>query len=184
MGHLSLRNMTPEDQAIAERLPFWLNDAQDRWIMERLTKRHYLAEPVCPECGSSEFYNTDGSCYWDMAAQDWLVSDVYPQRGFCGDCDYESYSDTVYYKREDIDGMNADRSEWARQAVEAFQCAVGTDDEDAVGDLLCNLMHFCYDTSQDFSALVERARKHYTAEIQGERVTRPIGDPSLRENAA
>jgi hypothetical protein len=36
---------------------------------------------------------------------------------------------------------NADRAAFAQEAVDAFQIACSTDDEDAIGDLICNLLH-------------------------------------------
>lgn len=46
---------------------------------------------------------------------------------------------------EDAEGMinNNDRADYALAAVEAFQEACATDDEDAVADLICNLGHLC-----------------------------------------
>ena len=43
----------------------------------------------------------------------------------------------------DPEDMNDDRSEWAAEALSAFQRVTGTEDEDALGDLLCDLMHSC-----------------------------------------
>lgn len=36
---------------------------------------------------------------------------------------------------------NADRAAWAETAVEAFQSVCGTDDEDAIKDLIVDLCH-------------------------------------------
>lgn len=36
---------------------------------------------------------------------------------------------------------NADRAAWAETAVEAFQSVCGTEDEDAIKDLVVNLCH-------------------------------------------
>ncbi len=36
---------------------------------------------------------------------------------------------------------NADRAAWAEIAVQAFQEVCETDDCDAIGDLICNLLH-------------------------------------------
>ncbi len=64
----------------------------------------------------------------------------------------------------DPDGMNGDRAEWAKAALTAFQTVTGTDDEDALGDLLANLMHFSDREGYDFDAALERARGHYGSE--------------------
>ena len=50
----------------------------------------------------------------------------------------------------DPDNMNADRAEWAAAALRHFQCTTGTDYEDALGDLLCDLMHWCDRNNFDF----------------------------------
>ena len=70
----------------------------------------------------------------------------------------------------DPDGMNDDRASWAEIALHAFQAATGTDREDAVSDLICDLMHLCDRDGElgDFDAQVERARGHYEAETLGE----------------
>jgi len=68
----------------------------------------------------------------------------------------------------DPDGQNDDRAKWARHALLSFQGLVGTEDEDAISDLLCDIMHLCdremdgYET--DFEAALDRARGHYTGE--------------------
>ena len=64
----------------------------------------------------------------------------------------------------DPDNMNADRAEWAAAALRHFQCTTGTDYEDAPGDLLCDLMHWCDRNNFDFELALDRARGHYEAE--------------------
>jgi hypothetical protein len=64
----------------------------------------------------------------------------------------------------DPEGMNDDRAEWAGAAIRHFQCTTGTDWEDTVADLLCDLMHFCDRESFDFQKELDRARMHYEAE--------------------
>ena len=66
---------------------------------------------------------------------------------------------------------NRTRAEWAAAALDQFQALVGTDDGDAVCDLLCDLMHFCSMTAQDFDAELERARGHHDAERLEEETT-------------
>ena len=68
----------------------------------------------------------------------------------------------------DPDGMNADRAEWAHRAVLAFETATGTDREDALCDLLADLMHWCNVYGQDFDHELGRARMHYEAETEPE----------------
>ena len=68
------------------------------------------------------------------------------------------------------DPENKDRAEWAMNAIEAFQAITGTDGEDAVCDLLCDLMHCCDlygDAYGDFDEGLRRGRYHYEAETTG-----------------
>jgi len=67
--------------------------------------------------------------------------------------------------------MNNSRAAWAGQAVSAFIAATGTDREDAVGDLLADLMHWCDRSGQDFTHELARATDHYGAETLGEEST-------------
>lgn len=66
----------------------------------------------------------------------------------------------------DPEGMNDDRASWAGVALEAFMGQTGTDKEDALSDLLCDLMHYCDRNAEGFEAALERARVHYDAETQ------------------
>lgn len=69
----------------------------------------------------------------------------------------------------DPEQMNDKRSAWAGAAVATFQQATGTDDEDALTDLLCDLMHWADRADYDFQAALTRATDHYAAETAGER---------------
>jgi hypothetical protein len=71
--------------------------------------------------------------------------------------------------------MNLNRAEWAASAIAKFQTETGTDWDDALKDLLCNLMHFCDhntfedgETKFDFDSALATGRMHYDAEISGE----------------
>jgi len=72
----------------------------------------------------------------------------------------------------DPEGMNQDRAEWARAAVDAFRAETGLDDGDgmdtAIGDLLADLAHLCDVEGLDFANLLARADDHYTAETSTE----------------
>jgi hypothetical protein len=74
----------------------------------------------------------------------------------------------------DPDKMNEDRATWAMTAINAFQERTGTNLEDALSDLLCDLMHLAdrretfRDPADDpeciieeFDAALQRARQHY-----------------------
>ena len=64
----------------------------------------------------------------------------------------------------DPDNMNDDRAEWAASALRQFQCVTGTDYEDALRDLLGDLMHWCDRNDFDFELALNRARGHYEAQ--------------------
>lgn len=69
----------------------------------------------------------------------------------------------------DPEDMNAMRAAWARVALRAFMDVCRTDDEDALGDLLCDLMHLAdREALLDFEQALETARMHYEAEIAAE----------------
>ena len=64
----------------------------------------------------------------------------------------------------DPDGRNDKRAAWAGAAVSSFRQATGTDEEDALCDLLAELMHWADRSGHDFDAVLHRARDHYEAE--------------------
>lgn len=68
------------------------------------------------------------------------------------------------YLPPDPEGMNDERASWAGCAVAAFQRATRCDEEDALGDLLADLMHWADRSNYDFEAALLRGRDHYAAE--------------------
>jgi hypothetical protein len=64
----------------------------------------------------------------------------------------------------DPEGMNDKRAAWAAIAIAAFQKATGTEDEDALCDLLADLRHWADRQGYDFEAASARANNHYEAE--------------------
>jgi hypothetical protein len=67
----------------------------------------------------------------------------------------------------DPDGMNGDRSSWADISLRAFRKATRCDREDALGDLLADMMHWSDRNQSDFDTALVRARMHYDAETSG-----------------
>ena len=70
-----------------------------------------------------------------------------------------------------IDPTNEMRAEWAERAVDVFITIVATDREDAVADLLCDLMHLCQRQPErygSFEAALARGRANYQAEVEEE----------------
>ena len=68
----------------------------------------------------------------------------------------------------DPENMNDDRARWAQAALRAFRKATGADAEEALGDLLTDLMHWSDRNNFDFDAAMDRARMHYDAETASE----------------
>lgn len=75
----------------------------------------------------------------------------------------------------DPEMMNDKRAAWAWKAIEAFMDVTGTEPQDAVADLLCDLMHAC-DRFRDepdiggFEEQLDRARGFYREETADETV--------------
>ena len=72
----------------------------------------------------------------------------------------------AFATKPDPDGKNADRAEWAETALRAFQEETGTDDEDMLADLLCDLMHWCDREGYAFKEALRRASSHYGEETR------------------
>ena len=65
----------------------------------------------------------------------------------------------------DPDGLNGRRSGWAASALVAFMQTTGTDQEDAVADLLSDLIHWCdRHMNGTFEHQLSRARGMYEDE--------------------
>jgi hypothetical protein len=59
---------------------------------------------------------------------------------------------------------NSARAQWADEAVRVFMTRTDCDQEDCLGDLLCDLMHWADKCQFDFTAAFHRACDHYVAE--------------------
>jgi hypothetical protein len=66
---------------------------------------------------------------------------------------------------------NLDRAEWAAAALRHFQCTTGTDYDDALTDLLCDLHHWCDRENVNFQAALDRGRQHYDTESSEDSTT-------------
>ena len=64
----------------------------------------------------------------------------------------------------DPEDKNDHRAAWAMTALSAFQHETGADEQDAVADLLCDIIHLSDRKGWDFDADLERALAHYAAE--------------------
>lgn len=63
---------------------------------------------------------------------------------------------------------NADRAKWADVAMKAFRKQTRCDEEDSLGDLLANLMHWADANNFDFEAALICGSGHYRAEVEEE----------------
>jgi hypothetical protein len=63
--------------------------------------------------------------------------------------------------------MNNDRAAWAEEALSKFQQTTRCDREDALPDLLANMMHWCDREKVDFHIALRKAQDHYREETRG-----------------
>jgi hypothetical protein len=69
----------------------------------------------------------------------------------------------------DPERMNDARSTWAAHALYAFMDATGTDLQEALSDLLADLMHWCdRNSNASFDDALARGRFHYNEETTAE----------------
>jgi hypothetical protein len=102
---------------------------------------------TCPYCGTD---------YFDLVS-------------VCDAADCPGYDPTRQKNLPpDPENMNDDRAAWAGAALREFQRQTGTDDENAVNDLLGDLMHWCDRKGVDFDDELTHARWHYDAETTPE----------------
>jgi hypothetical protein len=59
---------------------------------------------------------------------------------------------------------NLERAEWAEAVLPHFQSATGTDDDNALPDLLCDLLHWSDREDFNFQDALDTARMHHQAE--------------------
>jgi hypothetical protein len=69
----------------------------------------------------------------------------------------------------DPDGQNEDRAAWAAAALRAMMRETGCDENEALGDLLTNLRHWCDRNGQDFAAAVLDSERVYAEETHVDR---------------
>lgn len=116
----------------------------------------------------------------DEQAQFWSLFGHVPGRGLecIGDFPTRRHAEEVLARivgrtrgvPRDPDRMNDRRSAWAAAALHAFVAETGADEEDAPGDLLADLMHWCDRHGYDFALALDRARGQYEAETEGSQV--------------
>lgn len=137
--------------------------------------------PSAPHPAASDIASAKQSGY-TMHGPDEGVQDGNTKWAYCIDGDYSEEFDTEGEAWQaaidemraklkgkplpaDPDGQNDDRAEWANTALVAFAKATGCDARDeAIGDLLGNLMHWCDRNGRDFEKELQQGRDYYRAE--------------------
>lgn len=117
-----------------------------------------------------------GLISWNAAVSELLIGIVRQQPSGSG----RSHQLMAKPKRlpPDPDGQNDERAEWAERALLEFIRATRTDEEDALMDLLGDLMHWADRNDCDFEHELRRARTHYEAETMGDTPDQAI-DPKV-----
>lgn len=73
----------------------------------------------------------------------------------------------------DPEGMNEKRAEWAHDALVRFMDRTRqTDEDEALGDLLCDFHHLADRQGLDLAKFLSRARECYLEEIDGPTTTK------------
>ena len=142
-----------------------------------MTNTNCLENVCCPKCGQEDRFviaanvkvevTDDGA---DMASPMYGNGFEWDEKSYCRcpECDFEGRLKNFRKLPPDPEEMNDKRAAWASSSLRAFITETGVDEEDALGDLLCNLMHWSDRNNYDFDAALDRARFHYEAETGGE----------------
>jgi hypothetical protein len=140
-----------------------------------MTNTNCLENVCCPRCGQEERFKIvaliscevtdDGS--EPVGDHEWGDDSA----THCPECGFDGELKDFRKKPKlppDPDGLNDDRSAWAGSALATFMLVTGTEEADALGDLLADLMHWADRKGYEFQAALDCARQHYDAETGGE----------------
>ena len=136
-----------------------------------MTNTNCLENICCPKCGQEDRFKIVALITCDVTDDgsepvgDHEWDDHSATR--CAECGFDGELKEFRRRLElppDPDGKNHDRAAWAGAALAKFMEVTGTDVEDAVGDLLTDLMHWSDRNNYDFDAALDRARWRYEAE--------------------
>ena len=142
-----------------------------------MTNTNCLEGIRCPKCAQEDRFMIAAKIIAEVTDDGADVASPMYGNGFewdddsycrCPECDFEGKLKDFRKLPPDPDGMNDDRSAWAGSALALFMQVTGTEEEDALGDLLADLMHWADRNEYDFDTALERARGHYHAETDGE----------------
>lgn len=137
-----------------------------------MTNTNCLENVYCPKCGQEEHFRIAAtiSCLVTDDGSDPVGDHEWDEDSptYCPECGFSGGLKDFRKLPPDPEGMNDKRAVWAGAALATFIIQTGTEVEDAVGDLLGDLMHWCDRNNYDFEAALGRARGHYKAETVGE----------------
>jgi hypothetical protein len=140
-----------------------------------MTNTNCLENVCCPRCGQEDRFKITAiiSCIVTDDGSDPVGDHEWDNDSAtqCLECGFDGELKDFREKPRlppDPDGMNDDRSNWAGSAPAKFMEVTGTEEADALGDLLADLMHWADRKGYDFDAALECARAHYHAETAGE----------------
>jgi hypothetical protein len=141
-----------------------------------MTNTNCLEGIRCPKCGQKDRFFIHASITAEVTDDGAEVApsprgDIEWDRNSATECAECGYSACLKHFRKlppDPEGMNDKRAAWAGASLRTFIDETGVDEEDALGDLLCDLKHWSDRHDYDFDAALDRARFHYEAETGGE----------------
>ncbi|MBA4062567.1 MAG: hypothetical protein C0501_02450 [Isosphaera sp.] len=140
-----------------------------------MTNTNCLEDIRCPKCGQEDRFFITGCAQFEVTddgseavgGHEW--DDESSTR--CPGCGHDAPLKDFRVRPDlppDPEGKNDDHAAWAGAAVARFIEVTATDEEDALGDLLADLMHWSDRNNYDFDAALDRARLHYEAETTPE----------------
>jgi hypothetical protein len=142
-----------------------------------MTNTNCLEGIRCPQCGQEDRFMIASKIIAEVTDDGAEVASPMYGIGFewdddsycrCPECDFEGTLNDFRNLPPDPDGKNDDRAAWAAAALATFMQVTGSEKEDALGDLLTDLLHWAHRNRYDFDGALERARGHYVAETGGE----------------
>ncbi len=134
----------------------------------------------CPQCGQEDWFLIEARCIVEVEDDGADLASPKYGNGYeweddsscrCPECDRHGPLKDFRIDRRlppDPDGVNALRAGWAGAAIACFRDTTGTDPEDAVCDLVADLMHWCDRNGHYFPHELERAQDQYEAETTDE----------------
>ena len=166
------RSVMLRGRAVAERSP-GVHGHPRQGRRDAMTDDSILEGIRCPRCGNTERFSIACTTLADVTGDGAEPRDVEWSDDSLTVCPVCGTSGQLKSFRDregvppDPEGMNDKRSAWAAGAVAAFMDATGTDEADAVCDLVADLMHWCDRHGYDFARELARANDHYAAETLG-----------------